>query len=158
MKLTTQKRIAAELLGCGLSRVRITQEKDVEEAITREDVRQLIKKGLIKKASKKGTSRAQARQLLKQKARGRRRGAGSKKGRVSERKSDWIKNVRAQRRLLSENRQSLGKEYGVLYGRVKGGMFRSKKHLLTYMKERELLETEGGRTRKVASGKSRRST
>jgi len=140
MKLTAQKRIAAEILKCGVSRIRIEQSKDVEEAITREDIRALIKKGLIKKVQKKGTSRSHARVNLKQKNRGRRRGAGSKKGKLRKRKIVWVKSVRAQRKLLEETKDDVGKEYRVLYSRVKGGMFRSKKHLLSYMKEREMLK------------------
>ena len=69
MNLSTQKRIAAEIMKCGVSRIRIKEDKDVEEALTREDIRNLIKKGLIKRIQKKGTSRVHARAILRQKKR-----------------------------------------------------------------------------------------
>ncbi|MBI4021714.1 MAG: 50S ribosomal protein L19e [Candidatus Aenigmarchaeota archaeon] len=128
MNLTTQKRLAAAIMKCGVSRVRITQEKEAAEAITREDVRELIKKGIIGKTPEKGTSRGHARMLLRQKRRGRRRGPGSKKGK--QRIETWIPRVRAQRAILATSDQKTA-----LYRRVKGGIFRSKKHLLTHMKE-----------------------
>jgi len=53
MDLSSQKRIAADVLKCGITRVRITADgeamKEVEEALTREDIRALVRKGLIKK-------------------------------------------------------------------------------------------------------------
>lgn len=147
MNLTTQKRLAADILKCGLSRVRVKEAKEVEEALTREDVRGLISQGLIWKIQKKGTSRGKARLLLKQKARGRRRGSGSKKGHHAEGKRDWVLRIRAQRRLLSELRAAkeleLG-EYRLIYRRAKGGMFRNKKHMLSYLKEHDLLQSTPG--------------
>jgi len=45
------KRMAANLLKCGITKVWIDPEKteEAKKAITREDVRKLIKKGVIKK-------------------------------------------------------------------------------------------------------------
>ena len=145
MNLSTQKRIAAEIMKCGVSRIRIKEDKDVEEALTREDIRNLIKKGLIKRIQKKGTSRVHARAILRQKKRGRRRGAGSKKGKAHVGKTGWMSIVRAQRAMLKEMRESgsiKSREYRILYGRVKGGMFRNKKHLLSYMKEHDILKVK----------------
>lgn len=153
MNLTTQKRIAAALLKCGVTRVRIQSSSEAEEAITREDVRQLIAKGVITTVQKKGTSRALARINLRQKRKGRRSGAGSRKGRLAIGKKDWLKIVRAQRRILVEARGEEGlKEYARLYRRVKAGMFRSKRHLLAHMKERELLPA-GARGGRAKAGK-----
>lgn len=49
--LKMQRRIAAELLKCGENRVWIDPEKvdEVASAITREDIRRLIKEGVIRK-------------------------------------------------------------------------------------------------------------
>ena len=143
MNLTTQKRIAAEILKCGVSRIRVKETKEVEEALTREDIRGLIKNGMIKKIQKKGTSRVKARHILKQKQRGRRRGAGSKKGSVNKKKENWMSLIRAQRRVLMEMR---GKglidkaDYQTLYLRAKGGMFRNRKHMISYMRERDMVK------------------
>jgi len=147
MNLSTQKRIASEILKCGITRVRVKEDKDVGEALTREDIRVLIKKGLIWKIQKKGTSRAHARVRLKQKARGRRRGPGSKKGRIVKKKENWMSIIRAQRKLLAELRDSdklKKRDYGVLYLRAKGGMFRNKKHMLSYLKEHDYLKKAKG--------------
>ena len=142
MNLTTQKRIAAEILKCGIHRVRLKETKDVGEALTREDIRGLIKEKLIWKVQIKGTSRVKARHLLKQKKRGRRRGPGSKKGQPGVGKTLWVARVRAQRQLLRDLRESKrlqADSYQTIYLRVKGGMFRSKKHLQSYLKEHELI-------------------
>ena len=71
MNLKSQKKIASRILKCGLNRVRIEASKEVEEALTREDIRGLIRKGLIKKMQKRGASRAGAKRRLVQKKRGR---------------------------------------------------------------------------------------
>lgn len=146
MNLTTQKRLAAEILKCGVSRVRVKEAKEVEEALTREDIRALVSKGLVWKIQKKGTSRGKARIILRQKKRGRRRGPGSKRGHRGGKKQDWMKLIRAQRKLLVQLRDSkaLGsRDYRSLYSRSKGGMFRSKKHLLSYAKEHDMLGKKG---------------
>jgi len=140
MNLSTQKRLASEILGCGISRVRIKEAKESEEALTREDIRALIRKGLIWKIQKKGTSRGKARKILRQKKRGRRRGSGSKSGKAQ--KGDWPSLIRAQRRLLAElrDKEMVKKgDYRLLYRRAKGGMFRSRKHLLSYIREHDML-------------------
>jgi Ribosomal protein L19E len=76
MDVSFQKSIAAKILKCGKSRVYIDPKAldDVSEAITREDIRMLIKKGLIKKMPKKGNSRSRIRKNMKQKQKGLRNG------------------------------------------------------------------------------------
>ena len=66
-KLELQKRLAADLLGCGVSRVRFDQERieEIVDAITREDIRYLIRDGAIYKAPEKGVSRARVRKRKK---------------------------------------------------------------------------------------------
>lgn len=146
MKLDSQKRIASEILKCGVTRVRITPSKEVEEALTREDIRVLIRKGMIKAVQKKGTSRTKARKLLAQKKKGRRRGTGKRKGKAgatTPSKRLWIKQIRAQRRLLRDLRDSGRlevRQYRKLILMAKGGAFRSKKHLLFHIKEKDILK------------------
>lgn len=161
MDLRSQKSMAAKILKCGASRVRIdasTEDarKEVGEALTREDIRILIRKGLIRKVQKKGSSRAKTRKILKQKRKGRRKGTGSRKGGKKNRmskKASWIRTVRPLRRFLRKLRDSGQidkKDYRKLYLRIKGGMFRNKKHLLFYLKEHELLKSITKRPRKKA--------
>jgi large subunit ribosomal protein L19e len=146
MDTSYQKRMASKILKCSPKRVKVSQDKDVEEALTRNDVRRLIKKGLITKNEKKGVSRVKANFVLAQKKKGRRLGMGKKGGTKYARgakKLGWMKTTRALRRLLKELREKgqLDKDvYGKLYKRVKGGEFRNKKHMLTYLKEKGMLK------------------
>lgn len=144
--IASQKRMAADLLKCGTSRIRVTAGKEVEEALTRDDVRNMIRKGIIRKIQKKGNSRAAARKILAQKKKGRRKGMGSRKGSMGARmprKKKWMMTVKTLRSVIKELRDSgriERKDYRILYRRVKGGMFRNKKHIMLYIKEHELLK------------------
>ena len=133
-----QRRMAASLMKCGLNRVWMDPENidKIVSAITREDVRKLIAKGLIKAKQKKGTGRYQARVRIGKKRKGRVRGAGSKKGgqnSVVSRKRKWINTIRPIRRYLKalKDKKILGtKEYRKLYSLSSGGFFRNKPHRL----------------------------
>jgi large subunit ribosomal protein L19e len=144
--IASQKRMAADMLKCGTTRIKVTPSKEVDEALTREDVRILIRKGMIKKIRKKGSSRAAARKILAQKKKGRRKGAGSRKGKIRARmpkKKQWMITVKTLRSVIRDLRDS-GRiersDYRKLYRRVKGGMFRNRKHIMLYIKEHELLK------------------
>jgi large subunit ribosomal protein L19e len=149
MDMSSQKKIAARIMKCGVSRVRIRPGEEVDEALTREDIRGLIQKGMIWSIQKKGTSKFASKKRLEQKKKGRSRGPGKRKGTKGARKNDktkWIEKVRPLRRMLSEMKeggQITVQDYGVLYRRVKGGFFRNKKHLLFYIKEHDMLKKPG---------------
>ena len=138
--INTQKRLAAEILKCGMSKVWMDPDhmEEIEKAITRADVRRLIKKGYIRKKRINEQSRGRARKKLEQKKKGRMRGPGKKKGKKSIGKREWIKTIRALRRYLKEQRD-LGKitpsQYRRLYLMAKGGRFRSKTHLKMFIEE-----------------------
>jgi large subunit ribosomal protein L19e len=146
MDMASQKQIAARIMKCGVSRVRIRQSEETEDALTREDIRGLIQKGIVWKLQKKGTSKFASKVRLAQKKRGRMKGPGSRKGAKGARKPEkaiWMEKIRPLRRLLAELRESgqIAKEdYGMLYRRAKGGFFRNKKHLLYYLKENDMLK------------------
>jgi len=147
MNTSSQKKIAAQVLKCGTSRVKLKESQEVEEALTRQDVRDLVQKGLVYKIQKKGTSRFAAKKKLVQKKKGRMRGMGKRKGTKGARKKDktkWIELVRAQRSLLKELRDKKQIDvslYRKLYMRVKGGFFRNKSHIMMYLKDKELLKS-----------------
>ena len=156
MNVSSQKKIAAKVMKVGLSRVRIQSEKEVEEALTRGDIRRLIKKGLIKKVEKKGPARSRLKYRQSQKKKGRRKGQGKRSGKAYALKPEkryWIEKVRPLRKLLAELRDS-GKlkrnDYRKLYLMVKGGAFRNKKHLLNYLRDKEFLKKpeKGGKDEK----------
>jgi large subunit ribosomal protein L19e len=148
MKLEMQRRIAAELLKCGENRIWIDPERieDVVAAITREDIRKLIKEGVIKKKPIKGTSRARAKVRQIERRKGRHRGPGSKKGKKTARmgrKEKWMMTIRALRkelRKLKEEKKIDRSTYRRLYIMAKGGHFKSKHQLYLYMEEKEILK------------------
>ena len=146
MKLDTQKRIAADVLKCSTKRVRFDPEalESISEAITKEDIRVLIKDGAIQKQPVKGQSRVRANKRLVQKRKGRRSGPGSHKGKKTARlpsKKDWMNRVRAQRNLLKDLRESgeiSRKDYRDLYAKSKGGFFRSRRHINLFIDEHNM--------------------
>ena len=82
MAKDTIRRLAASILNVGKSRIWIdnTQLKRVSEAITREDVKGLIKEGIIKKLPPKSKFKQNIKKHKEQKKKGKRRGPGSRKG------------------------------------------------------------------------------
>ncbi len=139
MSIKTVRRLAASILKVGEERVYIdpSQLKDVSSALTREDVKELIKKGVIKRKPVVGKHRGKLRK---------RKNAGRRKGPKYSRKSKkeiWMERVRALRKLLKELISSgkLPKEHKKsIYSRIRGNTFRGKKSLLNYLKEHKLLK------------------
>ncbi len=148
MKLSTQRRLAADILDVGINRVWIdsTRGTDVSAAISREDVKRLIRQGAIKAKPEIGISRGRFRRRIAKRRRGRRRGVGSRKGTQRARqpkKASWIRTVRPLRARLRELKEKgviNRHEYRRLYRMVKGGAFKSRAHLETHLKERGLLK------------------
>ena len=145
--LANQKRMAAAVLKCGINRVWFDPERqaDIEAAISRDDLRELIEEGAIKARTVKGNSRGRARERMAKRAYGHQRGPGRRKGAAGARASSkrmWIGKIRAQRRALREMRddgtidRSL---YRLMYRRASGGQFRSVAHLTAHV------ETMAGR-------------
>lgn len=147
MNISAQKRLAAEILKCGKNRVYIEPEfiDDVSMAITREDIRNLIKNKIISKREKIGISRIRANLKLKQKQKGRGRGIGSRKGKKTARsppKRNWINRIRPLRRELKKLRDTKQIEVSVyrqLYLKAKGGAFNSVATLYRYIDENKLM-------------------
>lgn len=146
MKLNVQKRLAADVLDCSPKRICLDEERlaDIKEAITKIDIKSLIKDKAITKKPIKSVSRVRARLRSKQKKSGRRRGQGKRKGKENARcprKGVWINHIRLQRNLLKKMRENgifTTQVYRNLYEKAKGGFFRSKKHLKLYIEERHL--------------------
>jgi len=145
MKLDNQKRLAAQVLKCSKKRVILDPDRssEIKEAITKADIRGLIKDNAIKKVHAKGVSRGRARKKLIQKRKGKQKGEGSKKGSRGARmpkKREWINKIRAQRKLLKklkENKIIDDKTYRELYSKSTGGFFRSRRHIKMYLEERK---------------------
>ncbi|BAW30972.1 MAG TPA: 50S ribosomal protein L19e [Methanothermobacter sp.] len=147
MNLTTQKRLAADILKIGINRVWIDPERvdEVSTAITRESIKQLIDDGAIKAKPKKGISSYRSKKIKQQKKKGRRKGKGSIKGAKGARrprKREWISTIRALRKDLKKMRdkREINKTtYRKLYKMAKGGAFRSKSYMKTYARDHDML-------------------
>ncbi|HIH77397.1 MAG TPA: 50S ribosomal protein L19e [Halobacteria archaeon] len=145
--LLKQKKLAAKVMDVGVGRVYLDPEhsEDISAAITREDIRNLIKEGAIKKTPKKGISRARARERDLKRKYGHRKGHGRRKGGQNARyprKSYWIKNIRAQRRYLRKLKDDGSIErstYRLLYRKSKGGEFKNVNSLNSYIENKKLI-------------------
>ena len=136
--LSNQRRMAALLLKCGEGRVWIdpASQDELADAVTRSDIRSAIKAGVIRANRIRGTSRVRARRHAEELARGRHAGPGSRRGTPLARmtkKSRWMRRIRAQRELLAELRDAkkiTPRVYRTFYRHAKGGMYRSRAHLV----------------------------
>ena len=142
VNLRKKRELISRILGLGLNRVRFEPDKleDVGDAITREDMRSLIKNGTVWTVKEKGTSRARAE--AKRKTRHKRGlASGSKKGKKTARtgkKEVYVAKVRSLRRHLRvlKDRNDISREvYWVMYKKIKGGQVRSSAHLRELAKQ-----------------------
>lgn len=148
MAMNTVRRIASQILGVGESKVRFSTESTskIGEALTREDVRSLIKEGAVYAIQPRGVSRIRGREKQAQARKGRRGGKGSKKGTHAARlhpKENWIAKVRSQRRYLRALIEAKKLPEGSsrrIYLMIKGNAFKGVKFLEVYLKDNKLLK------------------
>lgn len=143
-KLTLQKKLASQVLKVGKTRVWIDpdkeKQKEVQQAITRVDIKRLVQKGVIKE---KPSKVRMPKDPLKKK---KRKGPGSRKGSAHSRlskKRKWINTVRPLRALLKELREEDkidNATYRKLYLLVKGGQFRNRSHMKLYIEQHRMLK------------------
>jgi large subunit ribosomal protein L19e len=159
--LRNQRRVASTLLKCGVHRVWIdpNRSEDVAFAVTRDDVRNLIKSGSVRAKQKAGSSKGRIRFANAQRKKGKRKGQGSRKGAKYARfpkKRRWISTIRPIRRQLCEFRdQNIIEKnvYRKYYLYSKGGMFKNKGHLVAHLKAENLLKAPS-KTQKVTTEKT----
>ncbi len=131
--LSAQKRLASDVLDVGKNKVWFDPDRqgDIAEAITREDVRELVDEGAIRADEPGGNSRGRARERQKKRAYGHQTGPGSRRGKAGARqdpKGDWQSRIRAQRERLKKLRDEGDLErsaYRDLYDKAGGGEFDS---------------------------------
>jgi len=148
MDLRLQRRLAAEILDCGINRIWFDPSalEEIASAATKDDIRKLIEKGVIKRKPVKGICRVRINKRKAQRRKGRRRGHGSRKGKKTARmprKRAWILRIRALRRRLRYLRDKGlidRKTYRMLYMKAKGGEFRSVAHLNAYLETHGLIK------------------
>jgi len=141
MSIKLTKRIASQLLNRGVTAVRIKHESvpEAEKAITREDVRVLIKNGGIYTLKIKHNISAYSKILKQKRQKGRRRGMGRRKGSAYARggEIEYKKKVRGQRRLLKSLKDEKlidNIRFKKYYALVKGGNFDTKGSLLSHIR------------------------
>lgn len=135
MSVKFAKRVASQILGRGENALKLRPESmdDIKKAITRDDVRKLIKDGVIIALKPKYELHKPAKTERKKRGRGRRRGsANARHGRT------WEKKVRSQRLVLRQLR-IMGKVDSPTFKRyyllVKGNAFPDKRSLLLHLSD-----------------------
>ncbi|MEF8826522.1 MAG: 50S ribosomal protein L19e [Halapricum sp.] len=140
--LSAQKRLAADVLDVGEGRVWFDPDEqgEIADAITRDDVRELVEDGLIQAKDADGNSRGRAKERQQKRSYGHQKGHGTRKGKAGGReneKDEWRSRIRAQRRRLRELRDEedelTATEYRTLYDRASGGEFDSIADLERYI-------------------------
>jgi len=141
--LSAQKRLASDVLDVGENKLWFDPDAqgDIAEAITREDIRELVDEGAIRAEEPKGNSRGRARERQKKRSYGHQKGAGSRRGTAGGRQNDkehWQSSIRAQREYLRELRDEDDLDsstYRDLYDKAGGGEFDSVADLERYIND-----------------------
>lgn len=147
MSLKNQKRIASQLMKCSPHRIHFDPERhaDIKEAITKIDMRGLIKEGVVTARPEQGISRGRMRMMRRKKKRGQGKGHGSRKGARTARegkKIKWVRAIRGQRTFIGTLREQGkvdAKTFRQLYRKAKGGFFRNIRHITLYIEENKLM-------------------
>jgi LSU ribosomal protein L19E len=153
MDYSLQRRLAAEILGVGESRVWIDPSPDhreeIEAAVTKDDVRGLISRGLIRVIPAKGNAHRWLERKEKR-LKGHRRGPGKREGAAGARRDpegQWVHRVRKMRRYirwLRDHGMISRKDYRSLYRLIKGNRFSSLADLRRYVESSGMLKQATG--------------
>jgi|UniRef100_A0A7J2U146 large subunit ribosomal protein L19e len=147
MDLGYQRKLAAEILGVGESRIKFdaTAVDRIEAAVTKDEIRRLIKDGIIYAIPVRSNSRGRWREFHEDRKKGRHRGEGRRKGKKGARtnpKKQWVNKIRKIRNFLKwlrDNGVIDKKTYRLLYRKAKGGVFDSLASLKRFMKDHNML-------------------
>lgn len=172
VNLSTQKRLAASVAGCGERKIWLDPNEisEISNANSRQTIRKLITDGLIIQKPVTMHSRSRARELNAARKLGRHRGFGKRKGTADARMPSqvvWMRRLRVLRRLLVKYRASgkIDKHlYHELYHLSKGNTFKHKRALVEHIhrakaekaRERVLKEEMDAKRAKTKAARERK--
>ncbi len=130
MKLDKKKMLASRTLGVGKQRVHFVASRinEIKDAITKQDIRDLVKEGAIVIKETKGRRKIQKR--------AKKRGAGKVQLKVNKRKREYIVMTRKLRKYvanLKENGSINKEDYEDIRKKIRNRFFKSKANLKEYI-------------------------
>merc|ERR1719277_716437 len=156
-----QKRLSAAVLKCGRNKVWMDPHEinEISNANSRQNIRRLIKNGLIIQKPQAVHSRARTRKNALARRKGRHSGPGKRKGTANARmpvKELWMRRMRVLRRLLKKYRENKKIDrhlYHELYVKSKGNVFKNKPETL---RSKQLADQAEARRTKNKEARRRR--